>query len=112
MALIPARGGSKRVPLKNIRQLGGQPLIAYTIGVAIMTWYIFSGRARVTPVVRGLRIRRDMFFDILKVGAVSCFSPLQSVLDTVAEHAARLCDSNNAVPGGFIRGNSGAYSSP
>jgi CMP-N,N'-diacetyllegionaminic acid synthase len=34
MALIPARGGSKRVPLKNIRQLGGQPLIAYTIAAA------------------------------------------------------------------------------
>jgi len=34
VALIPARGGSKRVPGKNIRPLGGHPLIAYTITTA------------------------------------------------------------------------------
>ena len=34
IALIPARGGSKRVPGKNIRNLGGHPLIAYTIAAA------------------------------------------------------------------------------
>lgn len=31
LALIPARGGSKRLPGKNIRPLGGRPLIAWTI---------------------------------------------------------------------------------
>ena len=35
VALIPARSGSKRVPGKNIRVLGGHPLIAYTIAPAI-----------------------------------------------------------------------------
>lgn len=34
VALIPARGGSKRVPGKNIRLLCGEPLIAYTIYAA------------------------------------------------------------------------------
>lgn len=34
MALIPARGGSKRVPGKNMRLLAGHPLIAYTIAAA------------------------------------------------------------------------------
>ncbi len=29
-ALIPARGGSKRLPGKNLRSLGGRPLIAWT----------------------------------------------------------------------------------
>jgi len=33
LALIPARGGSKRVPNKNIRQLGGKPLINWSIEV-------------------------------------------------------------------------------
>jgi CMP-N,N'-diacetyllegionaminic acid synthase len=33
LALIPARGGSKRVPGKNIRPLGGKPLIAWSIDV-------------------------------------------------------------------------------
>lgn len=31
VAVIHARGGSKRIPLKNIKMLGGKPLIAYTI---------------------------------------------------------------------------------
>ena len=34
VALIPARGGSKRVPGKNVRALGGHPMIAYTIAAA------------------------------------------------------------------------------
>ena len=34
VALIPARSGSKRVPHKNVRPLGGHPLIAYTIAAA------------------------------------------------------------------------------
>jgi CMP-N,N'-diacetyllegionaminic acid synthase len=34
VALIPARGGSKRVPGKNVRALGGHPMMAYTIAAA------------------------------------------------------------------------------
>jgi CMP-N,N'-diacetyllegionaminic acid synthase len=34
IAVIPARGGSKSVPGKNIRTLGGKPLIAWSIDVA------------------------------------------------------------------------------
>lgn len=35
LGVIPARGGSKGVPQKNIRLLGGQPLIGYTIKTAL-----------------------------------------------------------------------------
>jgi len=35
VALIPARSGSKRVVDKNIRELAGHPLIAYTVTAAI-----------------------------------------------------------------------------
>src|SRR5215216_3400069 len=35
VALIPARDGSKRIPAKNIRPLGGHPMIAYAIASAI-----------------------------------------------------------------------------
>jgi N-acylneuraminate cytidylyltransferase len=31
IAVIPARGGSKRIPKKNIRPLAGKPLLAYTV---------------------------------------------------------------------------------
>ena len=35
LAIIPARGGSKRLPKKNIKLLDGKPLIAHTIDFAI-----------------------------------------------------------------------------
>ena len=34
IAFVPARSGSRRVPGKNIRRLGGHPMIAYTIAAA------------------------------------------------------------------------------
>ena len=40
LAIIPARGGSKRLPGKNIRQLDGRPLIAYSILAAKSTLLI------------------------------------------------------------------------
>lgn len=35
LAVIPARGGSKGIPRKNIKILGGKPLIAWTIEAAL-----------------------------------------------------------------------------
>jgi YrbI family 3-deoxy-D-manno-octulosonate 8-phosphate phosphatase len=35
LALIPARGGSKGIPRKNIRPFAGQPLIAYSIAAGL-----------------------------------------------------------------------------
>ena len=34
LAIIPARGGSKGVPMKNIKPLCGKPLIQYSIDTA------------------------------------------------------------------------------
>jgi putative MATE family efflux protein len=68
------------IPAFGMRGVAAGSLTAYFISVSAMSWYLFSGRARVVPKIRGLRIQWSMLFDILKVGAVSCFSPLQSVL--------------------------------
>ncbi len=35
VAIIPARGGSKRIPKKNIKEFHGKPLIAYSIETAL-----------------------------------------------------------------------------
>lgn len=35
LAIIPARGGSKRIPRKNIRDFLGKPIIVYSIEVAL-----------------------------------------------------------------------------
>ena len=40
IAIIPARGGSKGLPGKNIKDLNGKPLIAYTIEAALKSKYI------------------------------------------------------------------------
>jgi N-acylneuraminate cytidylyltransferase/CMP-N,N'-diacetyllegionaminic acid synthase len=40
IAIVPARGGSKGLPGKNIKVLNGKPLIAYTIEAAKQSKYI------------------------------------------------------------------------
>lgn len=40
LAIIPARGGSKRLPRKNVLDLGGKPLIAWTIEAALGCQFI------------------------------------------------------------------------
>lgn len=42
LAIIPARGGSKRLPHKNIALVGGQPLIAYPISSALKSGLFYS----------------------------------------------------------------------
>ena len=37
LAVIPARGGSKRIPRKNIREFCGKPIIAYSIQAALQS---------------------------------------------------------------------------
>ncbi|WP_179005947.1 acylneuraminate cytidylyltransferase family protein [Winogradskyella forsetii] len=40
LGIIPARGGSKGVPGKNIKMLGGKPLLQYTSEVALHSKYL------------------------------------------------------------------------
>lgn len=42
LAVIPARGGSKGIPKKNIIQVNGKPLIYYTIHEALKSKYLDS----------------------------------------------------------------------
>jgi putative MATE family efflux protein len=88
------------IPQFGMRGVAAGSLIAYLISISVMSWYLFSGRARVTPKIRGLRIRRAMFIDILKVGAVSCFSPLQSVL-TISIFTHMLAGFGTAILAGY-----------
>lgn len=40
LAIVPARGGSKRLPKKNVLKLDGKPLISYSIEAGIESKYI------------------------------------------------------------------------
>ena len=58
LCMIPARGGSKRLPRKNLRALGGKPLIAYTIEAALRSGlfpavYVCTDDEEIADVARG-----------------------------------------------------------
>ena len=78
-------GGSLGLGLFGLPQFGmrgvaaGQ-LTAFALGTMFLTWYLVSGRSRLTMNFAAFTFQRGMFIDILKVGAVACLSPLQSVL--------------------------------
>jgi len=80
-----AVGGGLGLGLFGLPKLGmpgvaaGQ-LTAFTLGAIFLAWYLASGRSRLKLNFAAFRFQRDMFVDILKVGAISCLSPLQTVL--------------------------------
>ncbi|HEX7883750.1 MAG TPA: MATE family efflux transporter, partial [Afipia sp.] len=75
------------VPQFGMRGVAAGTLIAFSIGTAIMAWYLLSGRSRVKLNFKGFRFQRAMFYDILQVGAIACFSPLQIMLTvTILTH--------------------------
>ena len=84
-ALQIAIGGALGLGLGPIPRYGmpgiavGQ-IVATGAGVAFLVWWLGSGRAQMTLSLRGFTMRGDMFADILKVGALACLSPVQSVL--------------------------------
>jgi putative MATE family efflux protein len=68
------------LPQFGMRGVAAGQLTAYSLGAIFLTWYLISGRSRLALNFSAFRFQRGMFIDILKVGAVSCLSPLQSVL--------------------------------
>ena len=62
LALIPARGGSKGVPRKNLRLVKGKPLLAYTLEAAknssnVDTTYLSSDDTEILKVGESLGIQ-------------------------------------------------------
>ena len=68
------------LPKLGMRGVAAGQLTAFTCGAIFLAWYLVSGRSRLKLNFSAFTFQRDMFVDILKVGAVSCLSPLQTVL--------------------------------
>ena len=84
-----------------MRGVAAGSLTAYLISISVMGWYLFSGRARVVPKIRGLaHSRRRCSSTFSKVGAVSCLSPLQSVL-TISIFTHMLAGFGTAILAGY-----------
>jgi Na+-driven multidrug efflux pump len=68
------------VPRLGLGGVAAGLVTGFAAGSAFLLWFLCSGRGRVRLRFTGLPVRREVFFDILKVGAVAVFSPLQTVL--------------------------------
>ncbi len=55
-------------------------IVATATGVGFLLWILMSGRGLLTLRLRGIPMRRELFDDILKVGAIALVAPVQSVL--------------------------------
>ena len=55
-------------------------VVANIGGALFLLWYLSSGRARLRLSLAGARADGAMFVDILRVGALACLSPIQSIL--------------------------------
>ena len=68
------------LPQFGMRGVAAGQLTAFSLGAIFLLWYLLSGRSRLRLKFSAFRFQRGMFVDILKVGAIACLSPLQSVL--------------------------------
>jgi putative MATE family efflux protein len=68
------------LPQFGMRGVAAGQLTAFALGAMFLVWYLVSGRSRLRLNFSAFEFQRGMFFDILKVGAIACLSPLQSVL--------------------------------
>ena len=68
------------LPQFGMRGVAAGQLTAFALAAIFLLWYLVSGRSRLKLNFAAFTFQRGMFFDILKVGAIACLSPLQSVL--------------------------------
>jgi putative MATE family efflux protein len=72
--------GMGPVPRLGLPGVALAQILAVSAGAAFLIWYMASSRSRLHLFAHRVRVRPDMLRDILKVGAVACLSPIQSIL--------------------------------
>jgi len=60
--------------------IGLGQVLAYTIGVAFLAWYLQVGKSRFSLKFSGITLQKNIFVEILRVGLLTCISPLQTIL--------------------------------
>lgn len=94
--IIPARGGSKGLPDKNIRQLGGKPLIEWSIRAAREASEILGGTLMVST-------DSERIADIVRSAGVNVpwLRPAELATDTASSRAVILHAMDMAVKDGI-----------
>ena len=95
VAVIPARGGSKRIPQKNIRMLGGAPLISYPIRMAISSG-IFSRVVVSTDDEEIAQIASDCGADVLGMRPNHLSDDFASTVSVVAHELAHFAQTGHS----------------
>ena len=86
LAIVPARGGSKRLPNKNILDLAGKPMIAWTIEAAKASKYIdtvvvTSDSSKILKIANKLSVNTLERPKILASDTASTFDVIQHVVE-------------------------------
>lgn len=71
------------IPRLGLQGVAIGQIAAFAIGVVVLTWHLTQGKSRLTLTFSGVKPDPAMFRDILKVGALACLSPIQSILVVV-----------------------------
>jgi putative MATE family efflux protein len=72
--------GAGPVPAMGMVGVAWGHILATAAGVAFFLWYLITGQGRLRLKLQAFEMQRSLFADILKVGAMACLSPVQSVL--------------------------------
>ncbi|PUE13480.1 MULTISPECIES: MATE family efflux transporter [unclassified Limnohabitans] len=72
--------GAGPIPAMGMVGVALGHIVATLAGVVVFLWYLLSGQGRLRLPLQSFTLHKSLFADILKVGAVACLSPVQSVL--------------------------------
>ena len=90
LAIIPARGGSKRLPNKNILDLNGKPLIAWSIEAAKKSKYIddivvTSDREKILDIAKKYNVKNVKRPDYLASDIATTFDAINHTIKNLKE---------------------------
>ena len=88
LSIIPARGGSKRLPRKNVLDLCGKPLISWTIEAALYSKYldevvVTSDDSEILGIANNMKVRSIERPPHLASDTASTFDAVKHTIDNV-----------------------------
>jgi CMP-N-acetylneuraminic acid synthetase len=91
LAIIPARGGSKRLPRKNVLDLAGKPLIAWSIEAGLNSKYIdevivSSDDAEILEVAKRFNANTIQRPDALASDTATTFDALKHTIENIERY--------------------------
>jgi len=91
LAIIPARGGSKRLPRKNILDLNGKPLIAYSIEAGLSSEYVdrvvvSSDDNEILKIAKEYKVETLKRPELLAHDTATTFDAIKHTIENIERH--------------------------